>query len=387
MDVPLKNLRRWVENGPKRKKGGRKTHDPEMEMKLYTWVKQYKDVFEELPSRKKIKETAMEYSQYPDKFKASKGWYEKFMLRHFSTKKIDDETEKSWNERWLSNKHLINGISICEPTKEKDLIGKRSKEIFEEQSNNQCVEVQTEKDLMVEEFKMKKRKEVPLTNKNEFFEICEDFVDQYVNKENKKLNENFLDKIQNFIKEKNQKLNEISSKENEINNKIEKSNENDIEKSFSPSLSQIRETKNIFSTLKENPSNPFTAGKNENLSLESAFMKNYFGIKSQKNNFPSMLSVKPNENFPFQNSDSKINNKSVNEDQHQLDIPHRITNLTIYNEANFTEKTKKLTSPCNPFENEIILGDMNWEERSNQISSEMRLDSVENLPPNKYILI
>lgn len=97
MNVPLKNLRRWIENGPRRKKGGRKTHDPQMEVKLYNWIINYRQVYNELPSRKQIKKTALEYSHFPNKFKASKGWYEKFMLRHFSDKRKNTHSEE-WEE-------------------------------------------------------------------------------------------------------------------------------------------------------------------------------------------------------------------------------------------------------------------------------------------------
>jgi transposase-like protein len=97
MNVPLKNLRRWIENGPKRKKGGRKTHDPQMEVKLYNWVSNYRDVHKQLPSRKEIKSTALRFSHFPEKFKASKGWYEKFMLRHFSKKRRETYSEE-WEE-------------------------------------------------------------------------------------------------------------------------------------------------------------------------------------------------------------------------------------------------------------------------------------------------
>ena len=38
MDIPLKNLRRWIDNGAERKKGGgRKRMDEDMEDKLYHW--------------------------------------------------------------------------------------------------------------------------------------------------------------------------------------------------------------------------------------------------------------------------------------------------------------------------------------------------------------
>lgn len=39
LNIPEKNIKRWIKNGPERKKGaGRKTMDPEMEKKLLEWV-------------------------------------------------------------------------------------------------------------------------------------------------------------------------------------------------------------------------------------------------------------------------------------------------------------------------------------------------------------
>lgn len=100
MDVPLKNLKRWVLNGPRRKKGGRKTHDPQMETKLCEWVRNFREIYDELPARKHIKETAIKFSQFPDKFKASKGWYEKFMLRHFKAgKSASREADHAGDDR------------------------------------------------------------------------------------------------------------------------------------------------------------------------------------------------------------------------------------------------------------------------------------------------
>ena len=106
MNVPLKNLRRWIENGPRRKKGGRKTHDPQMEIRLHNWITTYKTTYKQLPSRKEIKKTALQYSHFPGKFKASKGWYEKFMLRHFSEKKKNKNIE-DWEDM---KKRMIQAV-------------------------------------------------------------------------------------------------------------------------------------------------------------------------------------------------------------------------------------------------------------------------------------
>ncbi len=39
LNIPEKNIKRWIKNGPERKKGaGRKTTDPEMEKQLIDWI-------------------------------------------------------------------------------------------------------------------------------------------------------------------------------------------------------------------------------------------------------------------------------------------------------------------------------------------------------------
>jgi len=39
MNIPIKNLKRWIALGPTRKEGGgRKTMDPLMEESLYQWL-------------------------------------------------------------------------------------------------------------------------------------------------------------------------------------------------------------------------------------------------------------------------------------------------------------------------------------------------------------
>lgn len=40
-NIPLKNLKRWLNNGYYRRKGGRKTQDPKMEKDLIEWIDDY----------------------------------------------------------------------------------------------------------------------------------------------------------------------------------------------------------------------------------------------------------------------------------------------------------------------------------------------------------
>ena len=56
LNIPIKNIRRWMKNGHKRKKGaGRRTQDPEMEKRLIEWMKEYYTKFLQIPNNKLLK--------------------------------------------------------------------------------------------------------------------------------------------------------------------------------------------------------------------------------------------------------------------------------------------------------------------------------------------
>jgi transposase-like protein len=80
--IPLKSLKRWLLLGHERKKGGgRKLKDPDMEKKLYEWYKEYHDRNQKIVTAKLIKQKALELTKCKD-FIASKGWLEKFRKQH-----------------------------------------------------------------------------------------------------------------------------------------------------------------------------------------------------------------------------------------------------------------------------------------------------------------
>ena len=79
--MPLKSLKRWIKVGWERKKGGgRKTKDPEMEKRLYQWYVEMKDQSNPVTA-KMIKDMAIKLSSCGD-FIASKGWLDKFKIRY-----------------------------------------------------------------------------------------------------------------------------------------------------------------------------------------------------------------------------------------------------------------------------------------------------------------
>lgn len=101
LNIPDKNIKRWLQNGPERKKGaGRKTVDPKMEKEILKWISsQYRET-NNFPLACEIKAKAKELSSHP-KFKASKGWCDKFMKRnemYFRYLTID-KAKNSGNEK------------------------------------------------------------------------------------------------------------------------------------------------------------------------------------------------------------------------------------------------------------------------------------------------
>ena len=79
-NVPIKSLKRWLKVGHERKKGGgRKTKDPNMEKQLYQWYLRQKEQGIQLTARM-VKDKAKLLSKCPD-FIASKGWLDKFKIR------------------------------------------------------------------------------------------------------------------------------------------------------------------------------------------------------------------------------------------------------------------------------------------------------------------
>lgn len=125
--VPLKSLKRWIQIGPERKKGGgRKVRDPSMEYKLFTWYKNLKTLGFFVNPRM-IKTKALELTTMND-FNASKGWLAKFSKKfeldlycnfkkriHFKMQaKSQDDKEES---NFLIKKRLFN----VEKTKSNEL--------------------------------------------------------------------------------------------------------------------------------------------------------------------------------------------------------------------------------------------------------------------------
>lgn len=79
--ITRRNIERWCKNGLDRRKGaGRKTTNPIMEQEMLQWVEDYIKHEKKIPKRKYIMVRGMGYSS--DKFKASKGWCDKFLKRN-----------------------------------------------------------------------------------------------------------------------------------------------------------------------------------------------------------------------------------------------------------------------------------------------------------------
>lgn len=105
LNLPIKNLKRWIKNGPIRRKGGRKTQDPLMEEKLLYWIDEFRRELHKFPSAKDIRERAKEYGEGSKTFKASKGWLEKFMGRHYSDEYNAEKRSKQHSEEPLKEEN------------------------------------------------------------------------------------------------------------------------------------------------------------------------------------------------------------------------------------------------------------------------------------------
>jgi hypothetical protein len=80
--VPIKSLKRWLLLGYERKKGGgRKEKDPEMEELLYDWYKEFHLRNHNYVTSKIIKQKALELTKFDD-FVASKDWLNKFKRKY-----------------------------------------------------------------------------------------------------------------------------------------------------------------------------------------------------------------------------------------------------------------------------------------------------------------
>lgn len=82
MNIPEKNIKRWLVQGVERKKGaGRKMTDPSMEDHLLEWIRNFHKIFSKLPDQTMLKTQAFQFSSNSC-FKASKGWCDKFIKRN-----------------------------------------------------------------------------------------------------------------------------------------------------------------------------------------------------------------------------------------------------------------------------------------------------------------
>lgn len=80
-NIPIKSLKRWAIIGPDRKKGGgRKTRDPQMEADLIKWINE-KLLKGEFFDIKMIKSKALQFTKV-EGFLASKGWFNKFQKKY-----------------------------------------------------------------------------------------------------------------------------------------------------------------------------------------------------------------------------------------------------------------------------------------------------------------
>ena len=70
-----------------------------MEIQLKNWIIEFKRKQGIYPSKNQIKEKALELTDFKQSFKASKGWFEKFIARQFP--ELVDKTRKRQKKRFI----------------------------------------------------------------------------------------------------------------------------------------------------------------------------------------------------------------------------------------------------------------------------------------------
>jgi len=107
--VPLKSLKRWKLVGPYRKKGGgRKVKDPEMEKKLIDWYHENKDIIVMSPPT--LKNKALELNTC-ESFRASKGWLDK-IRKKYDLNIIKRSKPRMINSQNINNKNMSNNNNM-----------------------------------------------------------------------------------------------------------------------------------------------------------------------------------------------------------------------------------------------------------------------------------
>jgi hypothetical protein len=76
--ISINNICRWRKRCERKSGAGRKVHDPKMEYELLQWIE---NIGSEAITRQMIRKKAIQLS-HDSGFKASKGWFERFMNRN-----------------------------------------------------------------------------------------------------------------------------------------------------------------------------------------------------------------------------------------------------------------------------------------------------------------
>jgi hypothetical protein len=101
-----------------------------MEKRLIKWTEIFITLNKALPSHQQTREKAIEFTKSNLSFKASKGWYEKFMQRHFGSLKNQTKTKNSNQEvevQPISQSPTIINLQLKSMTKPDDVTSKKSK--------------------------------------------------------------------------------------------------------------------------------------------------------------------------------------------------------------------------------------------------------------------
>lgn len=87
--------------------GGRKKEDPEMEENVFAWLLERFHSMQLAATRNQIRGKALELSNRKDRFKASKGWLEKFFTRYNCKHMLRKEVGGSNNSKTVVEENII----------------------------------------------------------------------------------------------------------------------------------------------------------------------------------------------------------------------------------------------------------------------------------------
>lgn len=147
-----------------------------MEFRLVEWTQSYTAKNGVLPSHPQTKEKAIEFSKSRGGFKASKGWYEKFMNRHFgemkSQIKFKAQKEEEKPEFDKQTEQLGKSFEMnSRPEKRTPLQAKSPGDFDNHSAHKENIAYSEKGSLLAKKFSLD-GPEIPYEFDSQYFSIC-----------------------------------------------------------------------------------------------------------------------------------------------------------------------------------------------------------------------